>query len=198
MSRLGPDFFQQDSLTVARSLIGKTLVYEQGETVLKGMIIETEAYTEDDPACHTYQGKRTPRTEPMFKPGGHWYLYLIYGMYHCLNMVTEAEGTGAAVLLRAVTPLSGIEKMRANRHYRNEIANGPGKLVQAYNIPTHFNGKSSVTGPLYIDDPQTPAPTIKRTPRIGISAGQDRLWRFVTDAIPGPDNPKSAPWTAKD
>jgi DNA-3-methyladenine glycosylase len=129
--RLGREFYARDTLTVARELLGQRLVrvMEDGQR-LAGIIVETEAYIgEEDQACHASHG-RTPRNAVMYGPAGFAYIYFIYGMYYCLNVVTEQEGFPAAVLIRAIEPTEGIPRMQAYRQGRplHELTNGPGKL----------------------------------------------------------------------
>ena len=117
MARLSREFYAQDTLEVARALLGKVLVRRLGDELLAGRIVETEAYVgRRDKACHAYGYRRTARTETLFSQPGTAYIYLIYGMYHCLNFVTEPEGEPAAVLLRALEPLAGMETMTRLRY----------------------------------------------------------------------------------
>lgn len=143
--------------------------------------METEAYIgEDDPACHAARG-RTNRTEIMYGPPGHAYIYFIYGMYYCLNAVTEREGFPAAVLIRAVEPLEGIEQMRRFRHKTglHQLSNGPGKLCQAFGLDKTLNRMDLCGKELFIAG-GNPArdEEIVTTPRIGIREGQEHNWRF--------------------
>jgi len=185
MSRLRRDFYRRSTLTVARELLGKRLVRVVDGRRLSGLIVEVEAYIgEDDAACHAARG-RTPRNEVMYGPPGHAYVYFIYGMYHCLNVVTEEEGFPAAVLIRALEPLEGLDIMRRHRPGKpdRELANGPAKLCQAMAIDENFNGLDLCTSEaLFIEEGRRVAPEeIGTSPRIGIRA--DELarsvpWRF--------------------
>lgn len=164
MPRLYRDFFEQNSLTVAQMLLGKVLVFES----FRGIIVETEAYCGfDDPASHAARGQ-TPRNAVMFGPAGYSYVYFIYGMYHCLNIVTESAGYPAGVLIRGV--------------YMNDQdlhLNGPGKLCRHWHITKKDNQVDMVTSPhFYVSDEGIYLPW-KATPRIGIKEGKDKLWRFV-------------------
>ena len=173
---LGKRFFSQDAASLARALLGKHLVYGS----LRGTIVETEAYLcRGDPGCHAYRGP-TPRNEPMFGPGGHTYVYFIYGMYHCLNVVSGKAGDGEAVLIRAVEPLDGIALMQRRRKTRaiERLCSGPGKLTQAFGITLRHNNLSLLDGPLRILDSRE-RPEILCGRRIGLSAGQDLELRFV-------------------
>ncbi|HET9106057.1 MAG TPA: DNA-3-methyladenine glycosylase [Steroidobacteraceae bacterium] len=167
------DFYARDTLTVARELIGMHLVHAQGGTLRAGRIVETEAYQgPEDLAAHSSRG-RTPRTEVMFGPPGHAYVYFIYGFWHCLNVVTAAEGVPHAVLLRALEPLSGIE----------ERTWGPGLLCRAMHIDRRLNGVDLCGDVLWLETPgaQRPPPRIARAPRVGVDyAGKwaRRPWRF--------------------
>ncbi|MSS83261.1 DNA-3-methyladenine glycosylase [Actinomycetaceae bacterium WB03_NA08] len=167
-------FYQRDTLQVARSLIGCVLHYG----ALSGVITETEGYLgPNDDAAHSAKG-RTPRTEVLFGPAGYSYVYLIYGMWNCLNVVTEGEGE--AVLIRAVEPLSGVDLMRERRG-RHPLADGPGKLCQAFGITRTDSGRDITCGDLYISERIEDMP-IEATPRIGIDYAtrcKDELWRFV-------------------
>ena len=149
MARLTRSFYSRSALIVARELLGCILVRRVGETVLRGRIVETEAYLNDDPASHSFRGM-TPRTAVMFGPAGHLYVYFTYGMHYCANVVTGKEGIGEAVLLRAVEPLEGTEVMMRNRYGpksgRNEtvllknLTNGPAKLAKAFALTTAHSG----------------------------------------------------------
>jgi DNA-3-methyladenine glycosylase len=177
-------FYEQNTLEVARQLLGKVLVCRHAEGATVGRIVETEAYIgPEDKACHASRG-RTPRTEIMFGRAGHAYVYLIYGFHHMLNIVTEAPDFPAAVLIRAVEPLEGLELMRARRktEHTRGLASGPGKLCQAFAIDRKFNGDDMCGEILYVEDRGEPAPEILTTPRIGVDyAGKwkRKPWRFL-------------------
>ncbi|MFQ6058393.1 MAG: DNA-3-methyladenine glycosylase [Anaerolineae bacterium] len=145
---LDRDFYERPTLEVARELLGQRLVRVLEGQRLSGLIVEVEAYIgEEDKASHAAVG-RTPRNEVMYGPAGHAYVYLIYGVHHCLNAVTEAEGFPAAVLIRAIEPREGIEVMRAHRPGRpdDQLTNGPAKLCQALAIDLSLNGADLCTG----------------------------------------------------
>ena len=185
MTRLGHDFYQQPTLQMARDLLGKRLVRVLDGQRLSGLIVETEAYIgEADRACHASQG-RTPRTEVMYGPPGHAYVYFIYGMHHCFNVVTEEEGFPAAVLIRALEPLEGLEWMRRHRPGRpdDQLTNGPGKLCAALAIDRTLNGVDLCTSKVFfIEGGRTIADEeIAISPRIGIKSDEvarSRPWRF--------------------
>ena len=167
------EFYARPTLAVARELLGCWLVHELPDGRREGRIVETEAYVgPDDLASHASRG-RTARTEVMFGPPGHAYVYLIYGMHHCLNVVTEAVGFPAAVLLRALEPGLGLTL----------AANGPGRLCRALGIDRRHNGQDLVAGPLWIGRRGHP-PSEERivaVPRVGVDyAGTwaERPWRF--------------------
>lgn len=161
--RLPRTFFDRPTITVAQELLGRTLVYQNHQ----GRITETEAYIgQDDPACHAARGL-TPRTRPMFGPPGFSYIYFIYGMYFCLNIVTEEQGYPAAVLIRGLLHEDGT-------HY-----NGPGKLCRALALTKEQNDIDMISSPdLYVLD-TPPWTDFSATPRIGIKQGLDKYWRFV-------------------
>jgi DNA-3-methyladenine glycosylase len=167
---------------VARDLLGRLLVRRLPEAVLIGRIVEAEAYQEDDPASHSYRG-RTRRTEVMFGPPGHLYVYFTYGMHHCMNVVTGLEGEGSAVLLRAVEPLEGLEVMAARRGMTEPrlLCAGPGRLTQALAIASGHNGIDLVAGDqmLIMAGRRLPDRRVAIGPRVGVSVGLDRMWRFV-------------------
>ena len=135
-------FFLRDTLTVARDLLGKIIVRKSGRQYLTGKIVETEAYTgAHDTASHAY-GRITPRNETLYMEGGICYVYFIYGNYYCFNTVTGKDGEGSGVLIRALEPLSGIERMHHNRgaiKNIHDLTNGPGKLCMALNIDKSIN-----------------------------------------------------------
>jgi DNA-3-methyladenine glycosylase len=180
---LGPilprSFYNRPSVQVARDLLGKVLVH--GAT--GGIIVETEAYLGlDDAASHAYRGI-TRRNEVMFGPPGHAYVYFIYGMYECVNMVTEPAGTAGAVLIRAIEPLLGVELMQIRRpgaKRLRDLASGPGKLTLALGITRALNGADVTKGPLVVRDRRGEEPfEIAAGPRIGISKNADLPLRFT-------------------
>ena len=185
MGRLRRDFYRRSTLTVARELLGKRLVRVMDGRRLSGLIVEVEAYIgEGDAACHAACG-RTPRNEVMYGPPGYAYVYFIYGMHHCLNVVTEEEGFPAAVLIRALEPLEGLEIMRRHRLGKSdwELASGPARLCQALAIGRDFNGVDLCTGEaLFIEEGRMVAQEeIGASPRIGIKADEVARsvpWRF--------------------
>jgi len=171
-----------DPVVVAPLLLGKLLVSTVGGIEVAGRIVEVEAYREDDPASHSFRGV-TARTATMFGPAGHLYVYLSYGIHHCANVVTGREGSGAAVLLRSVEPLVGLATVRTRRSGRpdRELADGPGKLCQALSIGLSHDGTDlcSAHSPVTLHDDGTAPPNEPvRGPRVGITKGVDRPWRF--------------------
>ncbi len=196
MSPLQQSFFARKTITVAQELVGCVLqvVGDDGGKV-SGRIVEVEAYGgEDDPASHAARG-RTPRNEIMFGPPGFAYVYIIYGMHHCLNFVTEVDGMAGAVLVRGLEPTQGRELMADRRGLDPETArdrdlcSGPGRLCQALGIDRRWNGLPLVSG---LADPETsgagqirlfhgegPPKGTAATPRIGIRQATDRLNRFI-------------------
>ena len=172
---LGKKFFSQPTVDLAQALLGKYLSFG----ALKGVIVETEAYLyRDDPGCHASRGP-TARNAPMFGPAGYTYVYLIYGMYHCLNIVSGRQGEGEAVLIRALEPVQGIEIMQKRRKTKKteNLCNGPGKLTQAFGITKRHNNLSLLAGPLRIYDSRK-KPEIAISTRIGLSAGKELELRF--------------------
>jgi len=172
-------FYKRPTLHVARELLGCLLVFEQDGQRLIGRIVETEAYIGmDDPACHAAVGK-TARNEVMFGRPGVAYVYFIYGIHFCLNLVPEPTDSPAAVLIRALEPLQGIEQMqeRRNKLRLRDLTSGPGKLCQAFDISRIQNGLDLCRSPLIIFPGETPD-NIVETTRIGIRVGTEKPWRF--------------------
>lgn len=181
--KLIQSFYDQDTLTVAKALLGTYLVHESKEGKTLGRIVETEAYLCGDPACHAYR-RKTKRNATMFGPAGNAYIYQIYGIHHCLNVVTAPEGVGEAVLIRALEPVEGLDLMQYRRNMQvwKNLCNGPGKLVEAMGITRAMDGISLMGDTIYI----LPADTfllpdtfeIFTTTRIGITQGIDLPYRF--------------------
>lgn len=180
---LSRSFYQRDTVTVAKDLIGKVLVRVIDDVVIAGRISETEAYGfKNDSASHTYRGI-TPRTQAMFGPVGCAYIYFSYGNHFCFNVVARApEVEAGGVLIRALEPVHGMEYMMLNRKNTTvkNLANGPGKLTQALAINKDLYGVDvTQKGELFVVDDRFIYKSITATPRIGISSAQDKLWRFV-------------------
>ncbi len=186
MNRLPVEFYLQTPDPVARELLGKILLRRLPDgTVLSGRICETEAYSQEDPASHSYPGP-TRRNAPMFDKGGIAYIYLIYGIHHCFNVVTGPAGEGSAVLIRSLIPLEGAEAMRRNRGVHRtardaSLCDGPGKICRALNLDLGWNGHNLSEEPLRIlDDGSTVSDKdVKLTPRIGITKNADQLRRYL-------------------
>lgn len=188
------DFFLQDADTVAKQLLGKELVFNN----IKGIICETESYCEDDPASHSFGGKLTKRSITMRKKGGIAYVYFIYGMYYCFNIVTGGDNEASAVLIRGVlqqTNSTTSKKLKSTTYKNDLIINnisllpanfyklvaGPARVCRLFNIDTTTNCESLVDNPnFYVNDIGVQLPFITTT-RIGISKGQDIERRFVID-----------------
>lgn len=173
------EFLNRPSEVVAPELIGCILEREIDGITLRVRIVETEAYDEMDAASHSYKGK-TPRTEIMFDEPGRLYVYFTYGMHYCCNVVTDKNGKGSAVLIRAVEPLQGEELMAELRGRSGiEISNGPAKVCQALVIDKRLNGHDLATAPLKLFmRPNGDWPKITKSTRIGISKAKDVPWRF--------------------
>ncbi len=186
---LSVEFFCQDTVSIARHLIGCRLVSTIGGVESGGIIVETEAYTQEDPACHAFNGP-TPRNRSMFGPPGRLYVYLIYGLHHCANVVTEPEGRGCAVLIRAIHPELGMDVIRQRRvrASKRSLTDGPGKLCQALGIDRVHDGVNLLDpASAVVLRPRVAAtpPAITATARIGISQNIGVKWRFVTNAPGG-------------
>lgn len=170
---------------MAKNLLGKVMVRCLPEGKVLGKIVETEAYlSHNDPACHASRGK-TKRNQVMFGPPGRAYIYLIYGMYYCFNVVTREEGRGEGVLIRALEPLMGIDIMKKNRKVDDffNLTSGPGKLCQAMAIDKNLNSKDLLKGDLIILD-SGEKPKVEISTRIGIRTAQERLLRYYISGNP--------------
>lgn len=192
MSKLGRDFYNRDTVEVARSLLGKQLVRVWDGMELICRITETEAYVgRMDKACHAYGYRRTKRTETLFAPPGTAYIYLIYGMYCCLNFVTEPEGEPCAVLIRGAEPIQGADTLARNRfgcscgdlsaYQKKHFLNGPGKLCRALALTRRQNGLDLTGETLYVQDTGYVPGHIEAGPRIGIDYAEEAAlfpWRF--------------------
>lgn len=203
MARLFREYYQGDTVEIAQDLLGKVLVRILDGEMLACRITETEAYVgRCDKACHAYGYRRTPRTNTMFGPPGHAYIYFIYGMYHCLNLVTEPEGEPSAVLIRGLEALSGEETIRRLRfgdsaakmtaYQRKNFLNGPGKLCKGLSLSKAENGMDLTGDTLFLcDDPADvglicphPRRRICAGPRVGVDYAEeakDYPWRFWLD-----------------
>jgi len=181
-------FYERDTLIVARELLGKFLVHETSEGVTSGKIVETEAYKgPEDKASHAYDNLRSKRTEVQFGPKGHAYIYLVYGMYHCFNVTSgDAPGKPEAILVRSLEPVSGIEIMMKRRkiskaHLIN-LTSGPGRLCMALGLSTKQNVADLCVPPLYVERGVTvDKENIARTTRVNVDYAddwKDLPWRF--------------------
>jgi DNA-3-methyladenine glycosylase len=190
--KLQRDFYERDTLTVARALLGKVIVHRSETGVVSGMIVETEGYLgRDDPAAHSYRGKSQGRVRVQYGPGGFAYVYLIYGMYCCLNVVTQKKGRPECVLIRALEPVEGLELMRERRRGRQKerrLCDGPGKLCSALGIGMAHYGEDLCGGRLYVVEGVPVAEErIAATPRIHIDYANEAAawpWRFVVKDSP--------------
>lgn len=195
MKKLDREFYDRDSVVVAKELLGKVLVREIEGQRVSARIVEAEAYMGViDKAAHSYGGKRTPRVEVMYGEPGFSYIYMIYGMYHCFNIVTNKRGTPQAVLIRAVEPLKGIEWM-ANKRFgkpyeqltksqRRGLTSGPGRLCGALSLDRSFNGVDLCGNELYVEEGRNEEFEIVETKRVGIDYAEeakDYLWRFYVE-----------------
>ena len=193
METLGRDFFDRDTVAVARDLLGRHIVRRREDGAeLVCRITETEAYVgRMDKACHAYGYKRTARTETLFAPPGTAYIYLIYGIYHCLNFVTEREGEPSAVLLRGLEPVEGMAEMARRRfgkepeqltsYQKKNFLNGPGKVCLALGLTKAQNGLDLTGEELFLLDDGSPRPAFRTGTRIGIDYAEEAVhfpWRF--------------------
>jgi DNA-3-methyladenine glycosylase len=203
MSVLPADFYARPVLEVARELIGCTVEYRGSS----GVIVETEAYHESEPACHAFAGL-TPRTATLFGQPGHAYVYRSYGVHALLNAVCESEGVGAAVLIRALAPVSGIEAMRVRRWPRGEraakkramgefdLCSGPGKLTQALGLGLAENGGDLASGPVRIGARagEWGDPSVVQGTRVGINRAIELPWRFCALGNRHVSRPRPEKW----
>lgn len=178
-------FFAREAPGLARALLGCLLVHDGPGGRAAGRIVETEAYDETDPASHSYRGL-TPRTRVMFGPAGFLYVYFSYGVHWCANVVAGRDGYGAAVLLRALEPIAGIELMATRRRTADPrfLCRGPGRLAQAMGITGGDNGVDLTHGRLFVARDEATRPEIMVGPRIGITRAADKPWRFSVAGSP--------------
>jgi DNA-3-methyladenine glycosylase (3mg) len=195
MKKLDREFYNRDTVLVAKELLGKIIVHEINGQKLSAKIVETEAYMGImDKAAHSYGGRRTPRVEVMYGKPGFSYVFIIYGMYYCFNTVTREEGTPQAVLIRAVEPIDGLNLMSQNRFKKEynqltksqmkSLTNGPGKLCGALLIDKTQNGEDLCGNNLYIEEGDNEKFNIISAKRVGIDYAEeakDYPWRFYID-----------------
>jgi DNA-3-methyladenine glycosylase len=191
---LGRSFYSRSTLDVARDLIGKVLVHETAPGLASGIIVEVEAYIgESDPACHAAPGP-TARNAPLYGRPGVAYVYLNYGIHYLVNAVTEAQGSPAAVLIRALEPLDGVALMRRRRaagtgkpassFAEAGLCRGPGNLTRALGISLTQNGRDLTRGPLRIEDRGLGKRRVEWSRRIGINVGVESEWRVAATGSP--------------
>jgi DNA-3-methyladenine glycosylase len=187
-------FYARTAVEAAPDLLGRILVRQLSDgQLLRARIVEVEAYEQDDPASHSFSGP-TPRNRAMFGPAGHLYVYLSYGVHHCMNVVTGRSGVGSAVLLRAGEPLEGIEAMSRlrGRGAIRDLCRGPGRWASSFGVDRALDGCDLVSGGQIWITPGRPLArdAIASGPRVGISRAVDHAWRFVERgspwASPGP------------
>jgi DNA-3-methyladenine glycosylase len=179
-NKLKRQFYDRPTLQVARDIVGKHLVFNSPEGTVAARIVETEAYIgQDDAACHAARGK-TRRNEVMFGRPGFTYVYFIYGMYYCLNFVTESKGKPAAVLIRAAEPVDGIGLMQSNSpgKKRLDLLSGPGKLCRSFGLTREQNGLDLTGNIIYLEERSKERVRISTSPRIGINQATEHPWRF--------------------
>ena len=193
MTPVARAFFARPVVEVARDLVGCVVSHDGAS----GVIVETEAYHQSEPACHAFVGL-TPRTRTLFGPPGRAYVYRSYGIHACLNTVCEEEGTGAAVLIRALEPLAGVDDMRARRGLGRpeDLCSGPGKLTQALAIELRHDGADLAAGPLAVHAPRAgrERPVLVTGPRVGITKAADLPWRFCAAGNAHVSRPRPPGW----
>ncbi len=186
LKKLPRSFYDRPTLEVGEELLGKFIVYTGGLGLVSARIVEVEAYIgEDDPACHAAPGP-TKRNQPLYGRPGMAYIYFIYGMYYCLNVVTERKGFPAAILMRAAEPEDGLAIIRKNGRdsQPGRLLSGPGKLCRGFGLTLAQNGVDLIGSVLYLEDRGVAPGKIERSPRIGIRKGLDRNWRFYDAESP--------------
>lgn len=182
--KLSREFYARDTLIVAKDLLGKILVHKTEDSVLKGKIVEVEAYLGlEDKAAHSYGGRKTERVRAMYGIPGTAYVYIIYGMHYCLNVVAKKEGVPEGVLLRGIEPIEGLEEMCVNRfgkpygelsnYQKKNLTNGPGKLTKALNIDRSYNMEDLCGDSLYLLEGDQEDFHIVETTRIGIDYAEE-------------------------
>lgn len=180
---LPKEFYEKhDTLNLAKALLGCKLVHQSADGLTSGIIVETEAYLQNDPACHAYR-KKTLRNAPMFEAAGVTYVYQIYGLHYCFNIVSGEKNVGEAVLIRALEPINGIALMQERRKMNDlrNLCSGPAKLVQAMEITTDYNFLSLNSQNLYCLSSQITDFQIVTTTRIGIIQGAELPYRFYIE-----------------
>jgi len=195
LKKLDREFYNRDSIIVAKELLGKLLVHEINGRRISARIVEAEAYMGfTDKAAHSYGGKRTPRVEVMYGGPGYSYIFIIYGMYCCFNIVTREEENPQAVLIRAVQPVEGVEWMAHERYgktfeeltrkQRQGLTNGPGKLCTSLSIGSAFNGVDLCSNEIYVEEDGARDISIVSTTRVGVDYAEeakDYPWRFYIE-----------------
>jgi DNA-3-methyladenine glycosylase len=185
-TRLSPDALPIETRALAQALIGCILVRTSGEGTTAGLVVETEAYLPDDPACHAYRG-RSLRNATLFGPPHRAYVYQIYGTNFCFNLSSEVDGRGAGVLVRAVEPLEGLALMSERRATRNtrDLCRGPGRLCEAFAIDRSLDGVDPLTHPrLWIATGEARSMRVRRSRRIGVTQAAHRRLRFYAAGSP--------------
>lgn len=188
--KLNREFYMRSGLVVARELIGKQLVHRTAEGVTKGIIVEVEAYMgAQDAAAHSFRGPRTGRTAIQYGPGGFAYVYAIYGMHACMNVVANEPAYPEAVLIRALAPTEGIGLMQSRRKKQSlsDLCSGPGKLTQAMGITKAHYGADLCGEDLYIESVDDAVPPVAATERINIAYAGEAIhypWRFILQGSP--------------
>ncbi len=187
--KINQEFYLRNTIKVAKDLLGKYFIRKYKGKLLVGKIVETEAYLQNDNASHSFRGK-TKRNEVMFCEGGHLYVYFTYGMHFCCNVVTEEEGKGCAVLIRAVEPVENIELMKTHRKIDTSkniynLTNGPAKVCKAFDLGREENGTDLCGKDIWIGSVKLSAPgsslsanRVLASTRVGITNGSEHKWRF--------------------